>query len=362
MVGFAPRGKDSFLDTVINNVNDYFKRNNLSRYANKEMWIKTFVMLILYFAPYILLVTGVAANNIWLFFTFWFLMGWGMIGIGTSVMHDANHGSYSPNKKVNNFIGHILEIIGGYVVTWKIQHNVLHHTYTNMTGLDEDMDNIVLLRFSPNQPRYWFHRYQFIYAWLIYMVATLYWMSAKDYMQVVHYKHRNLLVLQKVSLTQAIFRITLYKIGYYSYILLLTLLFSGMPWYYVLYGYLLMHITAGLFLSCIFQPAHIMASSRFALPIEIAGKKQMEDSWAIHEVANTTDFAHYNRFLTWFTGGLNFQIEHHLFVSVCHVHYPKIAKIVKSATDKFGIPYHIESSFFRAIAGHFKMLKLLGRS
>src|SRR5690606_22773133 len=216
IVRFAPKGEKSFYDSVVSKVKDYFETNDISPFADTAMWVKTFVMLLLYFVPYIAMVTGAAGDNVWLFLGCWFLMGWGMIGIGTSVMHDANHGTYSPNKKVNNIIGFILEIIGGYTVTWKIQHNLLHHTYTNIAGLDDDIHSIVLLRFSPQQPRYWFHRYQYLYAWFFYMMMTLYWMTAKDYLQVVRYKQHDLLVKHKVSLGQALFRITLYKLFYYG--------------------------------------------------------------------------------------------------------------------------------------------------
>jgi len=122
-----------------------------------------------------------------------------------------------------------------------------------------------------------------------------------------------------------------------------------------------MHFTAGLILSCIFQPAHIVSSSKFASPVETEGKRKMEDTWAIHEVVNTSDFAPNNRFLTWFIGGLNFQIEHHLFTGVCHVHYPELAAIVQSSTSSLGIPYHVEPTFLKALAGHVRMLKKLGR-
>ena len=362
IVRFAPRGKDSFYETVIDRVNDYFEKNNISPYANTQMWVKTTVMLLLYFVPYMLMVVGLGAGHPWLFFLFWLVMGIGMIGIGTSVMHDANHGTYSPNEKVNKFMGHILEVIGGYAVTWKIQHNVLHHTYTNVAGLDEDIDGIKYLRFSPRQPRRWFHRYQYLYAWFFYMIMTLFWMTAKDYLQVVRYKQHDLLIKQKVSLKQAVFRITMFKLFYYAYIIVLPILFSGMPWHYVIGGFLLMHFIAGLILSCIFQPSHIVETSGFALPVmNEENKMQMENSWAVHEVANTTDFAPKNKFLTWFIGGLNFQIEHHLFSGICHVHYPKLSAIVRSATKDFHIPYHVEPTFFKALAGHVRMLKKLGR-
>lgn len=360
VVRFAPRGNDSFYEKVIKQVNAYLEANSISPYANTEMWVKTFIMLLLYFVPYIFMVTG-AGSSTAIFYGLWLVMALGMVGIGTSVMHDAQHGTYSPDKKVNNFIGHILEVIGGYTVTWKIQHNLLHHTYTNITGLDEDIDSIKLLRFSPQQPRSWFHRYQYIYAWFFYMIMTLYWMTAKDYLQVVRYKKHNLLMKQKVSLNKAIFRITLYKQFYYAYILVLPILFSGMPWYHVVGGFVLMHFLAGLMLSCIFQPAHVLEASEFALPVIANGKKQMENSWAIHEVVNTTDFAPNNRLLTWFIGGLNFQIEHHLFTGICHVHYPKIAPIIKATCLAYNLPYNVEPGFRKALYSHLKMLKKLGQ-
>lgn len=362
IVRFAPRGKDSFIEAVTGKVNAYFSSNNISPYATTGMWMKTIIMVLLYFTPYILMVVNAWPNNTVVFYACWFLMGCGMIGIGTGVMHDANHDTYSPNKNVNRFIGHILEVIGGYTVTWKIQHNVMHHTYTNIAGLDQDIDSIPLLRLSPRQPRYWMHRYQYIYAWFFYMLMTLYWMTVKDYLQVVRYKHHDLLIKQKVSLPQAVFRISLYKILYYGYIILLPILFSGHLWHSVLIGFLIMHFTAGLFLACVFQPSHIMETSAFSGPMIIQDTRRMENTWAVHEITNTTNFAPGNRLLTWFIGGLNFQIEHHLFTRICHVHYPKIAPIVRSVASMFGLPYHVQPTFLAALRGHAKMLKKLGKS
>ncbi len=358
IVRFAPKGNSSFIDTVNARVRNYFKTTATSPYANRDMWIKTIVMILGYFVPYALIIMGAGRNNMLIC---WLLMGCGIVGIGTSVMHDANHGAYAANKKVNAFMGHILEVIGGYSVNWKIQHNLLHHTYTNIDGLDEDMDNTVLLRLSPRQQWYWFHRYQHLYAWFFYMCMTLYWMTAKDYLQVIRYKRLNLLVKQKVSLRKAIFHITWYKVIYYSYILVLPLIFSGQPWYFVLMGFVIMHFAAGLMLACIFQPAHIMPESTFPEPTVEGGKRHIRDSWAIHELTNSTNFAPGSRLFSWFIGGLNFQIEHHLFVNICHVHYRKLAPIVKETAEAFGLPYHVKSTFWLALMGHAKMLRILGK-
>jgi linoleoyl-CoA desaturase len=361
LVGFAKHATDSFFEHVIERVELYFDKRRLSPYANAEMWVKTTIMLLLYFAPYYFIVTGYGTVSLWLFYGLWIVMAVGMIGIGTSVMHDANHGAYSPKKSVNNFISRILELIGGYTITWRIQHNVLHHTYTNITGLDEDIDTIKLLRFSPRQPWYPVHRYQYLYAWFFYMMMTLFWMTVKDYVQIIRYRRHDLIRQQGVSFGQALFRITFYKLLYYGYIIVLPLLFAGVAWYHVLLGFLVMHFIAGLFLSCIFQPSHIVETSEFALPVTTDGNRAMENSWAIHEVANTTDFAPNNRFLNWFIGGLNYQIEHHLFAGICHVHYRKLAPIVRSACKDYNVPYHVEPTFFSALAGHVRMLKRLGR-
>lgn len=360
-VGFAPHVKDSFFEKVVKKVDIYFQKSKTSQYATPGMWAKTIVMMLLYFMPYGLIVSGFGAVNGWLFYGLWVMMSIGMIGIGTSVMHDANHGTYSPKRKVNDFISRILEIIGGYTITWRIQHNVLHHTYTNITGLDEDLDAIKFLRFSPRQPWLPIHRYQYLYAWFFYMMMTLFWMTAKDYIQIIRYKQHDLLKQQNVTFRQAIFKITLYKVIYYAYIIVLPILFSGMPWYHVVLGFLVMHFIAGLVLSCVFQPSHIVETSGFALPVQENGNRRMKDAWAIHEVANTTDFAPRSAFLNWFIGGLNFQIEHHLFTGICHVHYRKLAPIVKSTCKEFGIPYHVEPTFFSALAGHMRMLRLLGK-
>ena len=142
---------------------------------------------------------------------------------------------------------------------------------------------------------------------------------------------------------------------------MLPMLFSGVPWYHVVFGFLVMHVTAGLCLSMVFQPAHVVGTSPFAPHVVEDGTKRMQETWAVHEVVNTTDFAQGSRFLTWFIGGLNFQIEHHLFSNICHVHYPKLAPIVRKATAEFGIPYNVKKTFSGAIAEHLRMLKKLGR-
>jgi linoleoyl-CoA desaturase len=361
LVRFPARGEASFFDAVKAGVDQYFKSNRLSPYGNFNMWIKAAVMLLLYLVPYALIIGGVWNDNTWLFLGLWLLMGLGMIGIGTAIMHDANHGALSKNKKVNTWAGHVIELVGGYHVTWKIQHNILHHTYTNVEGLDDDIDSIALLRFSPNRPLYWFHRYQFIYAWFLYTLLTLFWMSAKDFIQLFNYQRFGLLRKQKISFRKAMVEASVRSVFYYAYILVLPLLFSGVPWYTIVAGYLVMHVTAGFGLACIFQPSHVVETSAFELPEDDKGELRMKNSWAIHQVVNTADFAPRSRIVSWFIGGLNYQIEHHLFPGICHVHYRKIAAIVKREALSYGLPYQVHPTFLKALFAHGKMLRQLGR-
>ncbi len=358
IVKFAPKGTPSFYDDVKLKVDEYFQAHNTRGYANSTMYVKTGVMLALYFVPYLLMTIGVAAGNPWLFYGFWMLMGAGIVGIGTSVMHDSNHGSYAHNKFVNNTLGGILNILGGYSANWKIQHNVLHHTYTNVEGLDEDIEAGVFLRMSPHAPRRGFHRFQHIYAWFLYCMMNLFWVTVKDYRQLIKYNQLGLLRKEKLTLKRGLTELTILKVFYIGYVIVLPILFSGMPWYHIVLGFVVMHVIAGLALACIFQPAHVMETSEFPEPNP---DRKMENSWAVHQLLNTTNFAPDSKILSWFIGGLNYQIEHHLFPHVCHVHYPKISLIVQRVAKEYGIPYQVQPTFAHALWEHGKMLRILGK-
>lgn len=358
IVRFAPRNGEGFYDTVKKNIDKYFSENNLTSYGNTAMKWKTVAMIALFFGPYAFIVSGLAAFSPFLFFSLWFLMGLGMVGIGCSVHHDSNHGSYSTNKNVNTIIGDIVNVVGGYDVTWRIQHNILHHTYTNIEGLDEDIDAGMLLRFSPHSKHYFLHRFQHIYAWFLYGLLTLQWVTYKDYRLLFAYEKKGLLRKEKITLRKALTELTIYKVIYYGYILVLPIIFSGMSWQAVVLGFLILHFVAGLALSCIFQLAHVMEDAEFPAPSE---DRKMENNWAVHQLLNTVNFSPRSRIFSWFIGGLNNQIEHHLFPYICHVHYRELSVIVKSAAQEHGLPYKEEPTFMHALWQHGKMLRKLGK-
>ena len=356
-VKFAPKGTPSFYDTVKAEVTEYFATNNISELGNRKMYIKTAAMLSFYFIPFVVIVTGLAASSTLLFLSMWLLMGVGIVGLGVGVMHDSNHGSYSENKRLNNMLGNVLNVIGGYSLNWKIQHNILHHTYTNLAGLDEDIEAGGLLRMSPHKDYSSFHKYQHIYALPLYAIMNLYWITAKDYLMLFRYDKHDLLRKQKTTLRKTLIELSLLKVFYVAYIIVLPILFSGFSWQMVALGFVMMHIVAGLSLALIFQPAHVMETSEF--PAMTQGHK-MENSWSVHQVLNTANFSPNSKVTSWFLGGLNYQIEHHLFPQICHVHYPQISKIVARVAKDYNLPYQVQPTFLKAIIEHLNMLRKLG--
>ena len=331
-------------------VNTYFKENGISKQANFQMILKSIILLAAYFVPFgfILAQTFNFPVNLLL----WLLMGFALAGIGMSIMHDGNHGSYSKNKRVNDLMGATLNLLGGSILNWKYQHNVLHHTYTNITGMDDDIEDKLMLRFSPHTEKKWFHKLQPVYAFFFYGITTLYWITAKDFVQFVKYKANKVNRQTDKENAISLFKMILVKVGYFSVFFGFPLLFS-VPIKDVALGFLLMHFVAGVTLTTIFQLAHSVKETEHPLPND---EGVIEDNWAAHQLKTTANFSKNNWFLTWYLGGLNYQIEHHLFPNICHVHYPNIAPIVKKTAKEFNLPYHDHGSFAKAVASHIGLM------
>lgn len=354
-VRFARETQGDFIFTLRQRVNEYFTNNKTTIYGDTQLVIKTVALLGIYLLPYFLMVFGIITNP-WLIFVSWVVMGVGMAGLGLSVMHDAIHGSYSKNPRVNKFIGNIIYLIGGNAANWKIQHNRLHHSFTNVDGMDDDINVGFLMRFSPNQKKYKLHKYQHLYAWFLYGFLTLSWITSKDFLQHFKYKKQGLtrgMGGDKKLLTELI----IWKVVYYAFILVLPLLFIQAPIWVTLVSFLAMHFVAGLILSSVFQLAHVMPTSEYPIPDE---KGSLENTWAIHQMLTTANFSEKSNILSWYVGGLNYQIEHHLFPNICHVHYKKISKIVRETAKEYKLEYYSQKNFVIALWNHAKMLKQLG--
>ena len=354
-VKFNNTDRPEFFDELRKRVNQHFKDNKISKYANANMKIKTIFMICLYFLPLAAMLSGLVSSLGWVLLM-WLLMGFGMSGIGLSIMHDANHGAYSRNKNVNKYLGYLVNFIGGYHVNWKIQHNVLHHSFTNVHDIDEDIKKPIM-RFSPNQTRKNIYRFQAFYAPFFYSLMTAYWLVSKDFEQVVRYNKANLLSGQNTTFKKSLTEIILTKALYVILFIALPLILIPIPWWQILLGFLMMQFISGLLLALIFQPAHVVENTNF---FKVAEDGSVENNWAIHQMRTTSNFANRSVVFSWLIGGLNYQIEHHLFPNICHIHYKKISKIVKKTAEEFNIPYYHHKTFFGAVRSHFMLLNSLG--
>jgi linoleoyl-CoA desaturase len=335
-------------------VADDFRSRGTSIKGNAVMWARTAVMLGVTFGAWGLILTNRFSPIAMLGLAL--VVGVGVAGIGFGIAHDALHGAYSHNRHVNRLLGLTLDLCGGSSYMWNLGHNIVHHTYTNIPGVDGDVAGSSLLRQSPEAPHRPCHRYQHLYAFPLYSLATLNWAFVKDYKDIFerHWGPQH----DKVHKRPAIVSMLALKAVYYGWSLIVPLMVLQIKWWQFLIGYVAMHLTAGIILGIVFQLAHIVEGASFPLP----GQDGMvAQTWLRHELATTANFSNGNRLLTWYLGGLNHQIEHHLFPRVCSVHYPRISAIVREMAASEGLPYQHEPTLVGAIRSHYRLLKHLGQ-
>lgn len=343
-----------FSETLKRRVNEYFRSNNISQKGNFWMFLKAFILITIYIHSFLVVILFPLGPGLGILMAI--LMGIGEAGIGMSVMHDAAHGAFSKRKWVNSFFASTMFILGSNVLNWKIQHNLLHHTYTNIYGYDQDISTKAAIRLCDHAPLKKYHRFQFIYAFLLYGLMTISKLFS-DLTQLLEFNRSGITKAQKRNGRKEIIVLILSKIVYFATLLVLPILFSSFSWWQVLLGFLLMHLTAGIIMSVIFQMAHVVEGTEQPLPDK---NGIIHHDWLVHQLRSTADFAPKNAILNWYVGGLNFQIEHHLFSNICHIHYRKIAPIVQRTAEEFGLEYNVKPTFMKALKSHVNRLKELG--
>ena len=356
-IRFSKEKDSEFVKELKLRVNNYFQEKGITRFANPAMVVKTIAMFSMLFVPYFLMIFGVV-SNVWLVMICWVAIGLAVAGIGMSVMHDANHGAYSRHKLVNKILGRMIDLVGGNATNWKIQHNLLHHTFTNINDIDGDIDAGALMRFNKDQRWYKFHKYQHLYAWVLYGLMTIQWMTYKDFFQMIRFRKQNLDKAVKRAFWKEYTIMVLIKMFYYTYMVIIPIIVLPFAWWQVVLFVLLMQFTTGFTLATTFQLAHVMPNTEFLVPDK---NFSLEDNWTVHQLKTTTDFAQNSKLISWYIGGLNFQVEHHLFPNICHIHYKKIAKIVEETSKEYGIIYNKIPTMFQALKEHALLLKKLGK-
>jgi linoleoyl-CoA desaturase len=269
-------------------------------------------------------------------------------------MHDGAHGSYSTKRWVNEMMAFSLNILGGSAYMWKQKHNVLHHTFTNIEGMDDDIDIKPFIRTNKSQKKYWFNKYQHIYWPVFYALTYLYWIFVRDFIKYFTKKISDIEIPKMSVRDHIIFWIS--KINHIFFFVVLPIYMLGIEKY--LLGYLVMTFVMGWTLALVFQVAHVVEDTHFPTPDTSTG--EMEDNWAIHQISTTANFSTKNKFISWWVGGLNFQVEHHLFPRISHVHYPALNKILKETCEKHNVRYIEYKTMFQAIRSHLIYLKQIG--
>ena len=341
------KDKTSFSKALKIRINDYFINNEIKKTGNRKLAIKATILIFILLINYVLLVF---IQNHWtISVILCIIMGVNLAAIGFNIMHDAGHNTFSDNRKVNSVLSYSLNLLGGNIYLWKLKHNIAHHTYTNIDGEDHDIE-IKFMRIHHDQPIKKHHRFQHLYFIFLYSISYLAWIFYQDYEKLL----RGRLGQNSINISIP-FR---EKVIFWISKAVPMFVFVILPIFYVgliptLVGLLIASIVCGICLATIFQLAHVVSKTEF----KTIENFRVEDEWMVHQLQSTSNFATRNKFLTWMLGGLNFQVEHHLFPNISHIHYPDINRIVKTTCREFNISYHEYPTFWSAFNSHFKVIK-----
>jgi len=343
---------DGFYEELKRRVDSYLREVGSSAHGSARMYVKTAAMLLWFGVSYALLVF--VAATWWQGLLLSCSLALAMAGVGFSVQHDGNHKAYSSRRLVNRAMGTTLDLLGASSYLWHWKHNIFHHTYPNLDGADDDINFLPFARLSPAQPRYRIHAYQHVYLWALYGFLGPKWHLIDDFKDVV----RGRIAGSRIPRPRGwdLFQLIAGKAVFFGWAIGVPLLFHR--WWVVLEFYAAASFVLGLALAVVFQLAHCVEEASFPVPAE--GRDRLAGGWAAHQVRTTVDFAQRSRLLTWYLGGLNFQIEHHLFPKICHVHYPRIARIVRAACAEFGVRYSAHDSVIGALQSHWRWLRRMG--
>lgn len=347
-------GKNTFQRELRKRVDAYFKETGRRQRDVWQMYLKTGILLTSFATLYALLIFVAPA---------WYvavplavMLGLATAAIGMNVQHDGSHHAYSDRPWINRLMAMTLEMIGGSSYLWHYQHGIFHHTYTNITGHDGDVDVGIFGRLTPHQRRLAFHRWQHYYMWLLYGLVAIRWHLWGDIWDIISGKSGEHPIPRPKGWDLVQFIVG--KLVFLSIAFAVPMLFH--PWWIVLLFYVVVAVVVGIVLTVVFQLAHAVEGAEFTLPDGDSNK--IDNAWAIHQAESTVDFARSSRLAAWLLGGLNFQIEHHLFPRICHINYPAMSRIVEQTCHDFGVKYNEHRTFTAGVKSHYRWLRYLGRA
>lgn len=348
------KGQGNFHSEIKTRVNNYFTEVQKPQTGNTSLFLKGILFCILYLFLYIHLVFFTPV--LWLAIPECVLLGSVTAAIGFNVMHDGAHGSFSKYAWVNKIASYSLNFLGASALLWNMKHNILHHTYTNVDGVDDDIEVKPWLRLCESQKRHRFHKFQHYYVWFLYTLLHVLWIWGTDLKKYFRGKIVDV-PLRKWSVKEHI-SFWIAKLVYGFMMVALPIYILGFTTWLI--GFAITAMVTGFTIGIVFQLAHTVEETQFPLPAEGSGK--IESEWAIHQILTTANFATNNKLISWYVGGLNFQVEHHLFPKISHIHYPAISKIIKQTCAEYGIKYNEYKRMSQAIVSHYFYMRKLGKA
>jgi linoleoyl-CoA desaturase len=333
-------------------VDEYFQTTGRRRRDCWQMYLKTAILGASFAVVYVLLVLVAQTWPQALLLSI--LLGLCAAGIGFNIQHDGGHQAYSNYPWVNKLMAMTLDVLGGSSYLWYWKHVVFHHPYVNIAGHDNDISLGILARLTPHQKRLTFHRWQHLYLWPLYGFMAIKWHFYDDFRRLITARIGEHRIPRPRKWDLAI--LLTGKAIFFTLVFGVPLLFHSVPT--VLFYYAVAALVLGTVLSMVFQLAHCVEEAEFPLVPEPS--RRMENPWAVHQAETTVNFARRSRVLAWLLGGLNFQIEHHLFPRISHANYPAMSRLVEEACRDFGIKYAENTTFTAAMASHFRWLRRMG--
>jgi linoleoyl-CoA desaturase len=276
---------------------------------------------------------------------------------GTGIMHDANHGAFCRSPRANRIVAYSADLIGASSWVWRFKHNTLHHTSTNIVGIDSDIDQAPFARLAPQQPWHRWHRYQHLYLWLLYGFLAIKWFALSDFNAVARGGFGESRFLRRPR-RRDVALLAGGKVIHLGWAVLLPL--AVHPWWGVLAFYLAISWVVGLILALVFQLAHCTDRVEF---LE-AATPDADEPFELRQLRTTADircsFPIVGSFVRWLMGGLDHQIEHHLAPRLPHTVYARMAVDLERLCGERNLPYHVHPSLCAALAAHGRWLAYLG--
>jgi linoleoyl-CoA desaturase len=349
-IKFQPEPVNGFYNTLKHRVYDHFRRNNISRFATSGAIAKAILFFTLCVLSYTAIIS--VAMPFPLFLLCWFFLGVSIIFSAMSIVHDAAHHAFSRHRWINELLLRFANLVGGDGYMYKYKHTVSHHPYTNIHGIDIDLEQSGMVRVTPYTKTKKKHRYQHWYMKVLYPFYILFWVLMRDFK---YYR------MQKIGLVEAhherIHWVLLFssKIFYVFYMLVLPYLVLDLAFWQIFLGFFVMHVGSGIVAMFALLSNHVVEDSLFVVP---GDDGMIACTWGEHQLRTTDDYSPDSPVISFLFSGLNHHVAHHLFPKYCHVHYPVITKLVRETAAEFGLRYRF-NSITGGLYSHFRLLKKL---